>query len=43
MVILLVDFERVFFMKGDSGVIVLMIFNGKYYGVGVIYGGNFDV
>lgn len=43
MVILLVDLEKFFFMNGDSGVVVLIIFNGKYYGVGVIYGGNFDV
>lgn len=29
-------------MNGDSGVIVLIIIDGKYYGIGVIYGGSFD-
>lgn len=43
MVILLFDLERFFFMNGDSGVIVLIKFDKKYYGVGVIFGGYFDV
>lgn len=42
MVILLDDFENLFFMNGDSGVIVLIIIDGKYYGIGVIYGGSFE-
>lgn len=42
MVILPVDSERPFSTKGDSGAIVLTILNGKYPGVGVIYGGNLD-
>lgn len=42
MVILPVDSERPFSTKGDSGAIVLTILNGKYYGVGVIFGGNLD-
>lgn len=42
MIILLDDFECYFFINGDSGVIVLIIFDGKYYGIGVIYGGNVD-
>lgn len=42
MVILLDDFINLFFMNGDSGVIVLIIIDGKYYGIGVIYGGSFE-
>lgn len=31
-----------FSTNGDSGAIVLTILNGKYHGVGVIFGGNLD-
>lgn len=42
MAILPVDSEKPFSTNGDSGAVVLTIFNGKYHGVGVIYGGNLD-
>lgn len=42
MIILLDDFECFFFINGDSGVIVLIIFDGKYFGIGLIYGGSFE-
>lgn len=36
------DPERLFSTNGDSGAIVLTILDGKYHGIGVIYGGNVD-
>lgn len=40
--ILPVDSGTPFSTNGDSGAIVLTILNGKYHGVGVIFGGNLD-
>lgn len=36
-------FGSLFFDEGDSGVIVLIRFEGKFYGVGMIYGSYLDV
>lgn len=42
MAILPVDSGTPFSTNGDSGAIVLTILNGKYHGVGVIFGGYLD-
>lgn len=36
------DPKNPFSTNGDSGAIVLTIIDGKYYGIGVIYGGSLD-
>lgn len=39
LVILLKSLLSFFFDSGDSGVIVLIKFQGEFYGIGIIYGG----
>lgn len=40
LLIMLKKLQKLFFEEGDSGVVVFIKFKGKYYVIGMIFGGN---